>query len=109
MLNAQIAREAIAVKNAQIAYLRERIAQGSCCHGKLTAGYDMENACWTCEDEGWHTPEEQGYQAASNFIRNTRLEQLAKFVQFLAQLRANDLTRLAREVIWAVEDYQKGK
>jgi hypothetical protein len=109
MLNAQIARQAIAVKNEQIAYLRERIAQGSCCHGKFTAGYDMENACWTCEDEGWHSVEQQGYQAARMFIQRHRLEQLAETIQWLSKLYANDPTILARYVIWEVESYKAGK
>ena len=109
MLDAQIAREALAIKNSTIAYLRERVEQGSCCHGKFTAGYDMENACWICEDEGWHSPEQQGYQAARNYIQNHRLVQLAEWIQLLAKLRANDLTLLAREVIWSVEDYKKGR
>jgi hypothetical protein len=108
MLDAQIAREAIAIKNSTIAYLRERIEQGSCCHGKFTAGYDMENACWTCEGEGWHSVEQQGYDAALAYITNKRLEDLGKYLVSVSQFEL-DPVRVARHAIRAVHLHREGR
>jgi len=108
MLNAQIAREAIAVKNAQIAYLRERIAQGSCCHGKFTAGYDMENACWTCEDVGYHTLEEQGYSAAVYYIQDERRKLWAKRFAYLVERYEGNHNALLQAIEQYLDLYKSG-
>lgn len=108
MLDAQIAREAIAIKNSTIAYLRERMEQGACCHGKFTAGYDMENACWTCEGEGWHSLEQQGYDAALAHITYKRQEALGEFLMRLAEYD-QDPVSVARHAIYAIKLYKEGR
>jgi hypothetical protein len=108
ILNAEIAREAIAVKNSTIAYLRERVEQGSCCHGKFTAGYDMENACWTCEDEGSHTLEQQGYDAALAYISEKRQRALGDYLISVAQFERDPLA-IARNALYAVSLYKDGR
>ena len=108
ILNAEIAREAIAVKNSTIAYLRERMEQGSCCHGKFTAGYDMENACWSCEDDGYESLEKQGYDAALAYITEKRQRALGEYLVSVAQFERDPLA-VARAAFYAVKLYKDGR
>ena len=108
MLNSQIAKTAIAIKNDLIAEINSR-PYGYCVHGEWVGGCGADYMCGGCEGGDDRSIQQMGYDAALYYIQTQRQEALGKFVISFAEMNSNDPVRVARHIIQAVHLHREGR